>query len=95
MGFKSDIEIAQECEMLQLLRSQRKQVLTTNTWSSNGKYKDKNRLQSSERNRQTGRQADPCYSYQPDTGRRRKNNDNCRSCRRYAEAWQKRYGCAS
>ena len=33
MGFKSDIEIAQNARMLPILRSQRKQVLTTNIWS--------------------------------------------------------------
>ena len=35
MGFKSDIEIAQECEM------QRRQVLTTNIWSSTVSTKQK------------------------------------------------------
>ena len=38
MGFKSDIEIAQECE---LPRLQRKQVLMTNIWSSTESTKQK------------------------------------------------------
>ncbi len=48
MGFKSDIEIAQECEMLPITQIAEKQVLTTNIWSST-EIQSKNRLQSSER----------------------------------------------
>ena len=35
MGYKSDIEIAQECEMLPITEiAKKKQVSMTNTWSS-------------------------------------------------------------
>ena len=80
MGFKSDIEIAQECEMKPITEIAAKAGIDDKYLEQVRKVKSKNRLQSSERNRQTGRQADPCYSYQPYTGRRGKNNYNCRSC---------------
>ena len=41
MGFKSDIEIAQECEMLPITKIAEKQVLMINIWSKYGKYKAK------------------------------------------------------
>ena len=42
MGFKSDIEIAQECEMLPITKIAEKQVLMTNIWNSTESTKQKN-----------------------------------------------------
>ena len=41
MGFKSDIEIAQECEMLPITKIAEKQVLMINIWSSTENTKQK------------------------------------------------------
>ena len=41
MGYKTDIEIAQECEMKPITEIAAKQVLMTNIWNSTGKYKAK------------------------------------------------------
>ncbi len=41
MGFKSDIEIAQECEMLPITQMQKKQASMTNIWSSTVSTKQK------------------------------------------------------
>ena len=41
MGFKSDIEIAQECEMKPITQIAAKQVLMTNIWSSMENTKQK------------------------------------------------------
>ena len=70
MGFKSDIEIAQECDNgADHQDCSRKQVLMTNIWSSTVKYKakiDYNLLK--ETDKKDGK-ADPGNSHQPDTGR--------------------------
>ena len=41
MGFKSDIEIAQECEMLPITQIAEKAGMTTNIWSSTESTKQK------------------------------------------------------
>ena len=80
MGFKSDIEIAQESEMLPITQIAEKAGIDDKYLEQYGKYKakiDYNLLKD-------------CY--QPDSCRRRKDHHNRRPCRRYAEAWQKSYG---
>ena len=95
MGFKSDIEIAQECEMLPITEIAEKAGIDDKYLEQYGKYKakiDYNLLRETDKPR---RKADPRDSYQPDSSRRRKNYYNCRSCRCYAETWQERYGSSS
>ena len=41
MGFKSDIEIAQECTMEPITKLQKRQVLMINIWSSTESTKQK------------------------------------------------------
>jgi hypothetical protein len=95
MGFKSDIEIAQECEMLPITAIAEKAGIDEKYLEQYGKYKakiDYNLLKESDKKRW---QTDSCHSYQPDSGRRRKNNHNRRSCRWYAETRKERNGCTS
>ena len=47
MGFKSDIEIAQECTMEPITKIAEKAGIDDKYLEQYGKYKDKNRLQSS------------------------------------------------
>ena len=49
MGFKSDIEIAQECEMLPITQIAEKAGIDDKYLEQYGKYKAKIELQSSER----------------------------------------------
>jgi len=66
MGFKSDIEIAQECTMEPITKIAEKAGIDDKYLEQYGKYKakiDYNLL------RQKRRKADPGNSHQPDTGR--------------------------
>ena len=95
MGFKSDIEIAQECTMEPITKIAEKAGIDDKYLEQYGKYKakiDYNLLKETDKKR---RQTDSCDSYQPDTGRGRKNNYNGRSCRWNAETWKKCYGSSS
>ena len=83
MGFKSDIEIAQECEMLPITQIAEKAGIDDKYLEQYGKYKakiDYNLLRETDK---------------PDGKLRRKNYYYCRSCRCYAETWQERYGSPS
>ena len=80
MGFKSDIEIAQECVMEPITKIAEKAGIDEKYLEQYGKYKAK---------------IDPCYSHQPYSCRRRKDYHNCRPGRRYAEIRQESYGCPS
>ena len=94
MGFKSDIEIAQECEMKPITEIAAKAGIADKYLEQYGKYKakiDYNLLKETDKNVQT----DSGYRYQPDSCRRRKNHYYSWSGRRYAEAWQERYGSSS
>ena len=69
MGFKSDIEIAQECTMQPITEIAAKAGIDDKYLEQYGKYKakiDYNLLKETEKKR---RQTDPGNSYQPDTGR--------------------------
>ena len=95
MGFKSDIEIAQECEMKPITEIAEKAGIDEKYLEQYGKYKakiDYNLLK--ETDKQDGKLI-LVTAINPTPAGEGKNNYNCRSCRRYAEAWQKRYGCAS
>ena len=74
MGYKSDIEIAQECTMQPITAIAEKAGIDDKYLEQYGKYKakiDYNLLKDT--NAEDGK---------PDTGRRRKNNNFCRSGRR-------------
>ena len=68
MGFKTDIEIAQECEMKPITEIAEKAGIDDKYLEQYGKYKakiDYNLLKES--NKENGK-ADPCDCYQPYTG---------------------------
>ena len=95
MGFKSDIEIAQETEMLPITDIAAKAGIDDKYLEQYGKYKakiDYNLLKEKPAER---RQADSGNCYQPDSGRRRKDHHIRRPGRRYAEDWQEGYGSPS
>ena len=95
MGFKSDIEIAQECVMQPITEIAAKAGIDDKYLEQYGKYKakiDYNLLKETDKKR---RQADPGYRHQPHSGRRRQDHHNRRSGRRYAEAWQECYGSSA
>ena len=67
MGFKSDIEIAQECEMLPITKIAEKAGIDDKYLEQYGKYKakiDYNLLKESDKKMET----DSCNCNQPDTG---------------------------
>ena len=69
MGFKSDIEIAQECTMEPITKIAEKAGIDDKYLEQYGKYKakiDYNLLKETDKKR---RKADPGNSHQPDTGR--------------------------
>ena len=71
MGFKSDIEIAQECEMLPITQIAEKAGIDDKYLEQYGKYKakiDYNLLKESDK--KDGK-FNPRYSYQPNSSRRR------------------------
>ena len=70
MGFKSDIEIAQECEMLPITQIAEKAGIDDKYLEQYGKYKQ-NRLQSSGKKVIRRMEINPRYSYQPNSSRRR------------------------
>ena len=87
MGFKSDIEIAQECEMKPITEIAAKAGIDDKYLEQYGKYKakiDYNLLK--ETDKKDGK-ADSGYRYQPDSCRRRKNHYYRWSGRCYAEDW--------
>ena len=87
MGFKSDIEIAQETTMAPITEIADKAGIDRKYLEQYGNYKakiDYNLLREKRRRR---RQADPGYRNQPDSGRRRKDNHICRSGRRNVKTW--------
>ena len=94
MGFKTDIEIAQETEMLPITEIAKKAGIDSKYLEQYGNYKakiDYNLLKETDKKR---RKTDPCYRDQSDTGRRRKDHNDRRSCRWYAEAGQECNGSA-
>ena len=94
MGFKSDIEIAQECVMEPITKIAEKAGIVEKYLEQYGKYKakiDYNLLNESDA--PNGKLI--LVSHQSYTGRRRKDYYNSRSGRRYAEAWQERYGSSA
>ena len=95
MGFKSDIEIAQECTMEPITKIAEKAGIDDKYLEQYGKYKakiDYNLLK--ETDKKDGKLI-LVTAHQPDTGRGRKNNYNGRSCRWNAETWKKCYGSSS
>ena len=93
MGFKSDIEIAQECVMEPITKIAEKAGIDEKYLEQYGKYKakiDYNLLNESDASKW---KTDSCYSHQSYTGRRRKDYYHSRSGRRYAEVRQESYGC--
>ena len=87
MGFKSDIEIAQECTMEPITKIAEKAGIDDKYLEQYGKYKakiDYNLLKESDA---PNGKLILVTANQSDTGRRRKNNNNGWSCRRYAETW--------
>ena len=83
MAVKTDIEIAQEAKMLDIRKVAAKAGITNeDDLELYGKYKAKisdeaaKALEKNER-----RQVDSCYGNQPDTGRRRKDNNQYRTDR--------------
>ena len=87
MGFKTDIEIAQETTMSPITEIAAKAGIEAKYLEQYGNYKakiDYNLLRETDKQ---GWQADSCNGDQPDTGRRRKDDDDGRSGRWYAEAW--------
>ena len=95
MGFKSDIEIAQECVMEPITKIAEKAGIDEKYLEQYGKYKakiDYNLLNESDA---PNGKLILVTSHQPHTGRRRKDYHNGRSGRRYAEIRQESYGCPS
>ncbi len=87
MGFKTDIEIAQETEMLPITEIAKKAGIEPKYLEQYGNYKakiDYNLLNESDKPR---RKAGSRNGDQSDTGRRRKDDHNGRSGRWSAEAW--------
>ena len=68
MGYKSDIEIAQECEMLPITQIAEKAGIDDKYLEQYGKYKAKIDYNLLKRERQERRKTDPCNSNQPDPG---------------------------
>ena len=95
MGFKTDIEIAQETEMLPITDIAAKAGIDDKYLEQYGKYKAKIDYNLLKEKPARKRQADSGNGYQPDSGRRGKDHHNRRSGRRYAEAWQEGYGSPS
>ena len=87
MGYKSDIEIAQECQMLPITEIAAKAGIDDEYLEQYGKYKakiDYKLLKDSKRGNGKlilvrKRQADPCNSYEPHPCRRRQDHDDYRS----------------
>ena len=70
MGYKSDIEIAQECDnVCRLPRLQQKAGIDDKYLEQYGKYKAKIDYNLLKESRQERRKADSCNSNQPDPGR--------------------------
>ena len=69
MGFKSDIEIAQECTMQPITEIAAKAGIDDKYLEQYGKYKAKIDYNLLKESRQARWQADSCYSNQPYTGR--------------------------
>ena len=91
MGFKSDIEIAQECEMLPITKIAEKAGIDDKYLEQYGKYKakiDYNLLKESDK--KDGKLI-LVTAINP-TSKVRKDHNNRRSCRWYAETRQKRNG---
>ena len=94
MGFKSDIEIAQECEMLPITKIAEKAGIDDKYLEQYGKYKakiDYNLLKESDR--KDGKLILMTAINPTPAGR--KDYYNRRSCRCNAEAWKECYGCSS
>lgn len=94
MGFKSDIEIAQECEMLPITQIAEKAGIDDKYLEQYGKYKakiDYNLLKESDK--KDGKLI--LVTAINDTCRRGKNNNNRWSCRCNAENGQKSNGSSS
>ena len=94
MGFKSDIEIAQECTMEPITKIAEKAGIDDKYLEQYGKYKakiDYNLLK--ETDKKDGKLI--LVTAINRHGRGRKNNYNGRSCRWNAETWKKCYGSSS
>ena len=77
MAVKTDIEIAQEAKMLDIRKVAAKAGITNeDDLELYGKYKAKISDEAAK-----ARQVDSCYGNQPDTGRRRKDNNQYRTDR--------------
>ena len=94
MGFKSDIEIAQECEMLPITKIAEKAGIDDKYLEQYGKYKakiDYNLLKESDR--KDGKLILMTAINPTPAGEGKTTNR--RSCRCNAEAWKECYGCSS
>lgn len=94
MGFKTDIEIAQECTMAPITEIAKKAGIDEKYLEQYGKYKakiDYNLLKESDKKR---RQAGSGDGHQSDSGRRRKDHHHRGIGGRPSEAWKERDGCA-
>ena len=95
MGFKSDIEIAQECEMKPITEIAAKAGIADKYLEQYGKYKakiDYNLLKETDKN--DGKLI-LVTAINPTPAGEGKNHYYSWSGRRYAEAWQERYGSSS
>ncbi len=95
MGFKSDIEIAQECEMLPITQIAEKAGIDDKYLEQYGKYKakiDYNLLKESDK--KDGKLI-LVTAINPTPAGEGKLATYCRSCRWYAETWQECYGSSS
>ena len=95
MGFKSDIEIAQECTMEPITKIAEKAGIDDKYLEQYGKYKakiDYNLLK--ETDKKDGKLI-LVTAINPTPAGEGKNDDNRRPCRWNAETWKKCYGSSS